>query len=122
MAFLQGSQAAPLHSPANATVEVRMGFLRKVYGLLFLSLIVATVGGFIAGDGGPPDAAWMNEILIKPGIITPEDIVGGGHCMTPKFLRHQFEQSRRNLGVETIDVYYLHNPETQVGEIGPDEY
>ena len=68
-------------------------------------VLLCTKGGFIAGDGGPPDAAWMNETLIKPGIITPEDIVGGGHCMTPKFLRHEFEQSRQNLGVET-PVFY----------------
>src|SRR4029077_559018 len=30
---------------------------------------------------------------------------------------HKMTASRRNLGVETIDVYYLHNPETQLGEV-----
>ena len=61
MAFLQGSQAAPMHAAANATVEERMGFLRKVYGLLFLSLIVATAGGFI-GQG-------LNPALMFPLFI-----------------------------------------------------
>jgi aryl-alcohol dehydrogenase-like predicted oxidoreductase len=37
--------------------------------------------------------------------------------MAPKFIADQLERSRRNLGVETIDVYYLHNPETQLGEV-----
>jgi aryl-alcohol dehydrogenase-like predicted oxidoreductase len=42
--------------------------------------------------------------------------------MTPAFLKHEVEQSRKNLDVETIDVYYVHNPETQLGEIDPREY
>src|SRR3984885_6059159 len=39
------------------------------------------------------------------------------HSIAPKFIADQLERSRRNLGVETIDVYYLHNPETQLGEV-----
>jgi aryl-alcohol dehydrogenase-like predicted oxidoreductase len=39
------------------------------------------------------------------------------HCISPTYLRNQIERSRRNLGVETIDVFYLHNPEQQLGEI-----
>ena len=31
------------------------------------------------------------------------------------FLADQIERSRANLGVDTIDVFYLHNPETQLG-------
>ena len=85
-------------------------------------VLLCTKGGFVSGDGAPPDANWLNETFIKPGIITAGEIVGGCHCMTPKYLRHEIEQSRRNLGVETIDVYYLHNPDTQMPEIGPDEY
>ena len=61
MAFLQGTRAAPMHSAANATVDERMAFLRKVYGLLFLSLIVATAGGFI-GQG-------LNPALMFPLFI-----------------------------------------------------
>jgi aryl-alcohol dehydrogenase-like predicted oxidoreductase len=37
------------------------------------------------------------------------------HSMTPEFLADQIERSRINLGLETIDVFYLHNPETQLG-------
>ena len=39
--------------------------------------------------------------------------------------RHVFSRtrsSRRNLGVECIDVYYLHNPETQLGEVPRPEF
>jgi len=42
--------------------------------------------------------------------------------MAPAYLADQLERSRRNLGVETIDVFYLHNPETQLSEVTPDEF
>jgi aryl-alcohol dehydrogenase-like predicted oxidoreductase len=35
--------------------------------------------------------------------------------MSPGFLEDQIDRSRANLGVDTIDVFYLHNPETQLG-------
>jgi aryl-alcohol dehydrogenase-like predicted oxidoreductase len=35
--------------------------------------------------------------------------------MAPEFLADQIERGRANLGVDTIDVFYLHNPETQLG-------
>jgi aryl-alcohol dehydrogenase-like predicted oxidoreductase len=41
--------------------------------------------------------------------------------MTPGYLSHQLETSLRNLGLETVDIYYLHNPETQLSEIPWDE-
>jgi aryl-alcohol dehydrogenase-like predicted oxidoreductase len=37
--------------------------------------------------------------------------------MTPRYLADQIDRSRRNLGVETIDVYYVHNPEMQLSEV-----
>jgi aryl-alcohol dehydrogenase-like predicted oxidoreductase len=42
--------------------------------------------------------------------------------MTPYFLADQIERSRANLGVDTIDVFYLHNPETQLGGRTPAEF
>lgn len=37
--------------------------------------------------------------------------------MAPRYLQDQLARSRENLGLATIDVYYVHNPETQLGEI-----
>ena len=42
--------------------------------------------------------------------------------MTPEFLADQIERSRANLGLETIDVFYLHNPETQLGFVPRSEF
>jgi aryl-alcohol dehydrogenase-like predicted oxidoreductase len=69
-------------------------------------VVVATKGGFLPFDGPPP-----------LGLVGAGDVVGGSHCITPRYLEDQIERSRTNLGVETIDIYYLHNPETQLAEI-----
>jgi aryl-alcohol dehydrogenase-like predicted oxidoreductase len=37
--------------------------------------------------------------------------------MHPAYLKGELERSRTNLGVATIDVYYVHNPESQVGKV-----
>src|ERR1700689_5658916 len=42
--------------------------------------------------------------------------------MTPRYLADQLERSRRNLGVECVDAFYLHNPETQLSEVPLDEF
>ena len=67
-----------------------------------------------------------DEIVVctKAGFLTPGavpesleagDVVGGMHSMAPAFLEDQVERSRANLGVDTIDLFYLHNPETELG-------
>jgi aryl-alcohol dehydrogenase-like predicted oxidoreductase len=54
---------------------------------------------------------------VETGILQEGDVAAGCHSMAPKFIADQLERSRRSLGVKTIDVYYLHNPETQLGEV-----
>ena len=85
-------------------------------------VLICTKGGFVAGDFGPPTREWFETTLVKPGVLTAADIVAGAHCMTPKYLRHEVDQSRANFDVETLDVYYVHNPETQMPEVGETEF
>lgn len=47
--------------------------------------------------------------LQEDNLITKEDIAAEIHCMHPKFLEHQLETSKKNLGLECIDLMYLHN-------------
>ena len=49
-------------------------------------------------------------------------MVEGSHCMTPKYLAAMLEMSRRNLGLDTIDIYYVHNPETQLAVVDRKEF
>lgn len=37
-----------------------------------------------------------------------------GHSIAPSFLAHQLAQSRANLRLQSVDLYYLHNPEEQL--------
>ena len=87
-------------------------------------VLVATKGGFIPFDGAVPrDArAYFTATYLEPGIVKPGEVVGGAHCMTPRYLRDQIDRSRVNLGLATLDVYYIHNPETQLGEVKRDEF
>ena len=65
----------------------------------------------------PRAASCPSRGRAPPGLLAAGDLVGGCHCITPRYLEDQIERSRANLGLETIDVYYLHNPETQLGEV-----
>lgn len=87
-------------------------------------IFLATKGGFLSLDGDEPDdpAAYFDAKLFQTGLVRPEEVAAGCHVMSPKFLESQIEASRANLGVETIDLYYLHNPETQLKEVSRQEF
>lgn len=87
-------------------------------------VVVATKGGFLPFEGVPPAnvATYVLDTFVRPGIVRPEEIVAGCHSLAPKYLRHQVQQSRRNLQMECLDIYYLHNPETQLQEIPRQEF
>ena len=42
--------------------------------------------------------------------------------MTPRYLAHQLAQSLRNMNIETVDVYYVHNPESQLPSVTHEEF
>jgi len=81
-------------------------------------VFVSTKAGFIPFDRKPPPdpPGYFRETFIESGIMDADELVAGCHCMTPTYLENQLECSRRNLGLETLDLYYVHNPETQLSE------
>ncbi|MDP6084979.1 MAG: aldo/keto reductase [Nitrospinota bacterium] len=90
-------------------------------------VVVTTKSGFIPFDGARPKSqddfiGYIVNTFLKPGVIEKEDIVAGCHCMTPAYLQHQLDASRANLGLERLDVYYVHNPETQLQEVDREEF
>lgn len=76
-------------------------------------VVVCTKGGYVPFDGEAPRniRRFIRESYVEPGIVDEDDLVGGCHAMTPRFLETQIARSLENLRVRTIDVYYLHNPE-----------
>ena len=85
-------------------------------------VLISTKAGYLAFDQNlPPDPrAYILHEYVEPGILDPSQIAGGMHAMTPAYLEDQIGRSCRNLGLETIDVFYLHNPETQLSEVSRD--
>jgi len=86
--------------------------------------ILCSKGGYLTPDGSMPSDPneYFYREYIQPGIFKPDEIVQGSHCMTPRFLENQLGRSLRNLGVDCIDVYYLHNPETQLSEVSRPDF
>jgi aryl-alcohol dehydrogenase-like predicted oxidoreductase len=86
--------------------------------------IICTKGGYLTPDGAMPSDPneYFFREYIQPGLLDPKDIVAGSHCITPRFLENQLARSLRNLGVECVDVYYLHNPETQLAEVSRPDF
>jgi aryl-alcohol dehydrogenase-like predicted oxidoreductase len=82
-------------------------------------VVLCSKGGYLPLDGAPPASraeylAYVEREYHAPGVMAAADVVSAGHCIAPSFLADQFARSRANLGVEAIDVYYLHNPEQQL--------
>jgi aryl-alcohol dehydrogenase-like predicted oxidoreductase len=102
----------------NQRSERAVGAAILESGVAREAIVLCTKGGYLPFDGGRPHdvRAWFEETFIRPGILKAEEIVAGCHSMAPRYLEDQIDRSRRNLGVECIDVYYIHNPETQLGE------
>jgi len=89
-------------------------------------LFLCSKGGYIPLGAQPPASrdeyrAYVKREFVDTEILRPGEIVGGGHSLAPRFIRFCLAQSRQNLGVRSIDVYYLHNPEQQASAVGRDE-
>ena len=79
------------------------------------ALLVATKGGFVPFDGERPRdaAAYIESEYVVPGIVDADDLVSG-NAVTPDFIEWSLERSLSNLGVDSVDLYYVHNPEAQL--------
>ncbi len=89
---------------------MRRGFSRE-------ELLICTKGGFLTPDGSmPADASeYFNHEYVETDILRE----GDSGCRMPfdssqSFLPTKSSAAEANLGVETIDVYYLHNPKPQL--------
>jgi aryl-alcohol dehydrogenase-like predicted oxidoreductase len=102
---------------ALATLTEQGGFERS-------ELLICTKGGYLPFDGTQPRNVrdYVESTFVRPGIASFDDFVGGVHCMTPTYLQNQLDQSLRNMNLDCIDVYYVHNPESQLGYITQTEF
>jgi aryl-alcohol dehydrogenase-like predicted oxidoreductase len=90
-------------------------------------IVISTKGGYVPFNLTPPRSrqemiAYIEETFIKPGVCKWDDFVQSSHCMTPAYIAHQLHQSLHNLNLECVDIYYIHNPESQLAEVPRDEF
>jgi aryl-alcohol dehydrogenase-like predicted oxidoreductase len=87
-------------------------------------LVLCTKAGYLTPDGRMPADAnrYFFEEYIQRGVFAAKDIAAGSHCMAPRFLADQLARSMANMGVDCVDVFYLHNPETQLSEISRQQF
>jgi aryl-alcohol dehydrogenase-like predicted oxidoreductase len=93
------------HQRSERNIGAALGDLFKSGAVRRDEIVVCTKAGFLTP--GATDRASLD----------PDQVVGRSHSMAPDFLEDQINRSRENLGLETIDVFYLHNPETQTGYV-----
>jgi aryl-alcohol dehydrogenase-like predicted oxidoreductase len=89
-------------------------------------IVVCTKGGYVPLDEYPPATpegyqGYLRREFYARSVMTPKDVVSGGHCLAPGFLRDCLARSRANLGLNAVDVYYVHNPEQQLAAVSYDE-
>jgi len=89
-------------------------------------IVVVTKGGLLTPD---PDFArsagearrHLVATYVETGLVPPERLAGGVLCLEPAFLRDQILRSRRNLRLETLDVWLLEQPELALQAFGAPE-
>jgi len=87
-------------------------------------LVISSKAGFLPLEFPFPENpyAWIEENIINSSLASKEDIIIDQHCMTPQYLRWSLERSLENLKLRTLDIFYLHNPETQLGYIDKKDF
>jgi aryl-alcohol dehydrogenase-like predicted oxidoreductase len=114
----------------DTAANYRGGRSERALGAAFKVLpredfFVSTKAGYIPMPEADPEEtprAWFHRVLEEPGILSVEDLVDGCHAMTPRYLGHQLDLSREALGLETLDLFHLHNPEQQLAHLGPEPF
>jgi aryl-alcohol dehydrogenase-like predicted oxidoreductase len=88
-------------------------------------IFISTKNGYITNDADVNQEFWeyiKNEYTQK-GVIKEGDVTSGYHCMTVAYLDDQLERSLKNLGLDCIDLLYLHNAvEGQIKDVSKEKF
>lgn len=106
---------------AEWSVREALNHLFSEVGIAREELIICTKGGFIPN---PDRAGWFRKKYVESNqfSISMDDLAVQSHCLHPEYLEDQLERSLKNLNLDTIDIYYIHNPENELTEIAPNVF
>jgi aryl-alcohol dehydrogenase-like predicted oxidoreductase len=107
------------HQRSERNIGDALTRLAQTGDLARSEVLVCTKAGYLSFDGQMPadPRGYFAREYVQSGILDPKQLAAGMHCMAPAYLQDQIERSRRNLGLETVDVFYVHNPESQLAEV-----
>jgi aryl-alcohol dehydrogenase-like predicted oxidoreductase len=88
-------------------------------------IFLSSKNGYVTNDADVNLGFWeyVKEEYSQKGVIKEGDVTSGYHCMTQTYLSDQLDRSLRNLGIECLDLMYLHNAvEGQINDISKDRF
>jgi aryl-alcohol dehydrogenase-like predicted oxidoreductase len=88
-------------------------------------IFLSSKNGYVTNDADVQLGFWeyVKEEYSQKGIIKEGDVTSGYHCMTPTFLSDQLDRSLKNLGLECVDLMYLHNAvEGQIKDVSKEQF
>ena len=88
-------------------------------------IFISTKNGYLTNDADVKQEFWeyiKNEYTQK-GVLKEGDVTSGYHCMTVRYLNDQLERSLKNLGLDCVDLMYLHNAvEGQIKDVSKEKF
>jgi len=88
-------------------------------------IFVSSKNGYVTNDADVQLDFWeyVKEEYTKKGVVKEGDITSGYHCMTIPYLSDQLDRSLKNLGLDCIDLMYLHNGiEGQIKDVSKEKF
>ncbi len=88
-------------------------------------IFVSSKNGYVTNDADVKLGFWeyVKEEYTQKGVINEGDVTSGYHCMTPSYLSDQLDRSLKNLGLECVDLMYLHNAiEGQIKDVSKEQF
>jgi aryl-alcohol dehydrogenase-like predicted oxidoreductase len=88
-------------------------------------IFISTKNGYITNDADVKQEFWeyIKTEYTQKGVIKEGDVTSGYHCMTTVYLADQLERSLKNLGLDCIDLLYLHNAvEGQIKDVSKEKF
>ena len=90
-----------------------------------IKFLLVQKNGYVTNDAEIPGDFWqyINSEYVQKGVIHSGDITSGYHCMTVPYLEDQLNRSLKNLGLECLDLMYLHNAvEGQLKDVSKEKF
>ena len=88
-------------------------------------IFISSKNGYVTNDADVNLGFWeyVKQEYTDKGVVHEGDITSGYHCMTVPYLEDQLNRSLKNLGLDCIDLMYLHNAvEGQIKDVSKEQF